>query len=183
MAQAVSDVLTIGEKPKGWRPNKRLWGALGLFIAGSIAYSAICDWRDTHGLLINTSESLPNWAFVIHKTATPQRGQYVFFVPPADPLVIRHFGAKKQMFGKIVYGMPGDTVAHRGAEVLVNGRVVGRMKPLTRFGEPLAAGPTGTIPRGCYYVGTPHKDGFDSRYAAIGYACAKKIVGVGEAIL
>jgi conjugal transfer pilin signal peptidase TrbI len=79
--------------------------------------------------------------------------------------------------------MPGDTVAHRGAQVLVNGRVVGRMKPLTRFGEPLAAGPTGTIPHGCYYVGTPHKDGFDSRYAAIGYACAKKIVGVGEAIL
>lgn len=172
-----------GAEPARWRPNRRRWAAIGLLLVGGIAYQAITEWRDTHGLLINTSQSLPNWAFVIHKTATPQRGQYVFFVPPADPLVIRHFGAKKQMFGKIVYGMPGDTVEHRGADVLVAGHVVGRMKPRTRFGETLAAGPVGVIPSGCYYVGTPHKDGFDSRYAAIGYACAKKIVGVGEAIL
>lgn len=183
MAQAASK-LQIGDRPRAsWRPNKRVWGALGLFIAGGCVLNAISDWRDTHALLINASESLPNWAFVIHKTARPQRGEYVFFVPPADPLVIRHFGAKKQMFGKIVYGMPGDTVVHRGAEVLVNGRAVSRMKPLTRMGETLAPGPTGVIPADCYYVGTPHKDGFDSRYAAIGYACSKKIVGVGRPIL
>jgi conjugal transfer pilin signal peptidase TrbI len=47
----------------------------------------------------------------------------------------------------------------------------------------LVAGPTGVIPQGCYYVGSPHKDGFDSRYAAIGYACSNKIVGVGDPIL
>jgi conjugal transfer pilin signal peptidase TrbI len=183
MAQAVSEPLPVEAKPRRWRPNMRLWGPIGLLIAGSAVYSAICEWRDSHGLLINTSESLPNWAFVIHKTARPERGQYVFFVPPAHPLVVRHFGAKKQMFGKIVYGMPGDIVSHRGAEVLVNGKVVARMKPRTRFDEPLAAGPVGVIPPQCYFVGTPHKDGFDSRYAAIGYACAKNIVGVGEAIL
>jgi conjugal transfer pilin signal peptidase TrbI len=56
-------------------------------------------------------------------------------------------------------------------------------KPATRFGEPLALGPTGTIPRGCYFVGTPHRDSFDSRYAAIGWACRPRIIGVGEAIL
>ena len=43
--------------------------------------------------------------------------------------------------------------------------------------------PTGTVPSGCFYVGTPHKDGFDSRYAEIGYACSKNIVGVGTSIL
>lgn len=166
-----------------FRPRKRLWAALGLFIVGGLSLNSIADWRDSHGLLINSSESLPNWAFVIHKTAVPQRGEYVFFVPPADPLVIRHFGAKKQMFGKIVYGMPGDVVSHSGAEVIVAGRVVGKMKPLTKAGETLIAGPTGVIPRDCYYVGTPHKDGFDSRYAQIGFACADKIVGVGEPIL
>ena len=57
------------------------------------------------------------------------------------------------------------------------------MKPVTKSGETLVAGPTGVIPQGCYYVGSPHKDGFDSRYAAIGYACADKIVGVGQPIL
>lgn len=157
--------------------------ALGLFIAGGASLNALAEWRDTHALLINSSESLPNWAFVIHKTATPARGEYVFFVPPAAPLVVRHFGAKKQMFGKIVYGMPGDLVEHRGADVIVAGKLVAHMKPLTKFGERLVPGPTGIIPRDCYFVGSPHKDGFDSRYAAIGFACANKIVGVGKPIL
>ena len=183
MEQAVNNRGVLAKPGEGWRPRKRLWAALGLFIVGGGAYNAITDWRDTHGLLINASDSLPNWAFVIHKTATPKRGEYVFFVPPADPLVIRHFGAKKQMFGKLVYGMPGDTVVHRGRDVYVAGRLVAHTKPLTRFGEPLVAGPTGIIPAGCYYVGTPHKDGFDSRYAEIGYACTAKIVGVGRPIL
>lgn len=183
MAQAVSEPFPVETKSRRWRPNMRLWGPIGLLIVGSAAYSAICEWRDSHGLLINTSQSLPNWAFVIHKTARPERGQYVFFVPPAHPLVVRHFGAKKQMFGKIVYGMPGDTVTHHAADVFVNGKLVAHMKPLTKAGEPLTAGPTGKIPAGCYYVGTPHKDGFDSRYAEIGYACAGKIIGTGVPIL
>lgn len=166
-----------------WRPRKHLWAALGLLIVGGLGVNAIADWRDTHGLLINSSESLPNWMFVIHKTQAPARGDYVFFVAPADPLVVRHFGSDRHLFGKIVYGMPGETVAHRGAEVVVAGRVVGRMKPLTRTGEPLVPGPTGTIPRDCYYVGTPHKDGLDSRYAAIGFVCAKNIAGTGFPVL
>lgn len=168
---------------EGFRPRKRLWAALGLFIDGGASLNALAEWRDMHALLINSSESLPNWAFVIHKTATPARGEYVFFVPPAAPLVVRHFGAKKQMFGKIVYGMPGDLVEHRGADVIVAGKLVAHMKPLTKFGERLVPGPTGIIPRDCYFVGSPHKDGFDSRYAAIGFACANKIVGVGKPIL
>ncbi|WP_132741368.1 S26 family signal peptidase [Sphingomonas sp. PP-F2F-A104-K0414] len=183
MVPVASKAIAAPAAAEGFRPRKRLWAALGLFVAGGISLNAIAEWRDTHGLLINASESLPNWAFVIHKTSVPKRGEYVFFVPPAVPLVIKHFGAKKQMFGKIVYGMPGDTVVHRGADVFVAGKLVSHMKPVTKLGEPLVAGPTGVIPHGCYYVGSPHKDGFDSRYAAIGYACSNKIVGVGQPIL
>lgn len=64
-----------------FRPRPRLWAALGLFAAGAMAFHAVSDWRDRHAILINTSDSLPNWAFVIHKTAAPKRGEYVFFVP------------------------------------------------------------------------------------------------------
>lgn len=167
----------------GFRPRRRLWAALGLFIAGSVSLNGIAGWRDSHMLLINASESLPNWAFAVDLTATPKRGDYIFFVPPADPLVVRHFGRKPLMFGKLVYGMPGDHVIHRGAKVIVAGKLVAGMKPFTRTGEPLVAGPTGIIPAGCYYVGSPHKDGFDSRYAAIGYACSGQIAGVGSPIL
>ena len=56
-------------------------------------------------------------------------------------------------------------------------------KVASRFGEPLALGPTGTIPKGCYFVATDHKDGFDSRYAAIGWICARSVLGVGRPVL
>lgn len=178
MAVAVSNATAAP-----WRPRKRLWGLCGGLVAGSVVLGAISDWRDNHALLINTTDSLPNWAFVIHRNKVPVRGEYVFFDPPPSELVRRHFGAKPQMFGKIVYGLPGDVVAHWHRAVTVNGRLVGYTKPTTRSGERLAIGPSGVIPAGCYYVGTPHKDGFDSRYAAIGFACRRQIVGTGEAIL
>lgn len=169
--------------PEPFRFRKRLWAILGIVGVATVAGQALTDWQEKHGFLINATDSLPNWAFVIHKTALPKRGEYVFFLPPANPLVIRHFGSKPQMFGKVVYGMPGDTVEHRGPWVVVAGRVVSHMKPLTKTGEVLHPGPTGRVPDGCYYVGTPHKDGFDSRYAEIGYACSRNIVGVGTSIL
>lgn len=178
MAEAVSNATAAP-----WRPRKRLWGLCGGLVAGSVVLGAISDWRDNHALLINTTDSLPNWAFVIHRNKVPVRGEYVFFDPPPSELVRRHFGAKRQMFGKIVYGLPGDVVEHWHRAVTVNGRLVGYTKPTTRSGERLAIGPSGVIPAGCYYVGTPHKDGFDSRYAAIGFACRRQIVGTGEAIL
>ena len=87
------------------------------------------------------------------------------------------------MFGKIVYGMPGDTISHVGRQVAVNGHLVAQMKPLTRFGERLTPGATGPVPKGCYFEATPHKDGFDSRYAEIGFVCARQVIGTGEPIL
>lgn len=178
MATAVSDA-----PAPSWRPRKRLWGMLGVLLVGSIVLTAVSDWRDSHAFLINTTDSLPNWAFVIHRNQLPARGDYVFFDPPSTPLVRRHFGTKPKMFGKIVYGMPGDVVGHHGPNVTINGKTVARMKPLTRLGEPLTLGVVGAIPQGCYFAGTPHKDGFDSRYADIGFVCRKQIVGTGEPIL
>ncbi|USI75110.1 S26 family signal peptidase [Sphingomonas morindae] len=178
MATAANNVA-----PSPWRPRKRLWGALAAGVIGTAGLSAISAWRDDHLLLVNATDSLPNWAFVIHRRELPKRGQFVFFVPPRGNLMRRHFGAKPQLFGKIVYGVAGDVVAHQGTVVTINGKPIGRMKPRTRSGEPLTMGATGQIPRGCYYVGSPHPDGFDSRYAEIGFVCARQIVGVGEAIL
>jgi conjugal transfer pilin signal peptidase TrbI len=133
--------------------------------------------------MINTSDSLPNWAFFVHKNKNPVRGDLVFFRPPHSPLLTRHFGESVKPFGKYVYGMPGDVVSHDGNRVLVNGRVVASMKPTTRTGETLHHGPIGRIPARCYYVGTPHPDGFDSRYAEIGFVCRDRILGTGVSIL
>jgi conjugal transfer pilin signal peptidase TrbI len=166
-----------------WRPRKRLWLLLAVAIVGFVLIDAIADWRDNHLLLINASDSLPNWAFLIRRHQLPARGDYVFFDPPRSMLLRRHFGAKPQMFGKIVYGMPGDVVAHDGAIVMINGASVARMKPRTRAGELLTPGAVGAIPAGCYYAGSPHRDGFDSRYAEIGFVCGRQVIGVGEPVL
>lgn len=175
---------TVSEVPQGgWRPRWRLWSALGLSLVAVDAFRTLNEWRASHAFLINRTESLPNWAFAIHKNKAPLRGDYLFFMPPLNALVMRHFGAKAQPFGKLVYGMPGDMVSHDGASVAINGKPVARMKPRTRLGEPLTPGPTGRIPAGCYYIGTPHRDGFDSRYAEIGFVCAPQIIGTGFPIL
>lgn len=166
-----------------WRPRTRMWGMLAVAFAGTLGFGAIGEWRDGHALLINTTDSLPNWAFLIQRHKLPARGDYVFFDPPPGELLRRHFGAKPQMFGKIAYGVPGDIISHIGRTVAVNGHPVAQMKPFTRFGEPLTPGATGRVPAGCYFAATPHKDGFDSRYGEIGFVCGRQIIGTGEPIL
>jgi len=165
------------------RLGNRLLGAAVLLLVGGTCFTALDAFHRNHALMINASDSLPNWAFYMTRGADPKRGDYISFVAPRNALVVSHFGAKPPMFAKIVYGMPGDTVSRAGSQVLINGKLVGRTKPLTKRGEPLVAGPTGVIPQGCYYAGTPSKDGFDSRYAAIGFVCAAQIFGTGVPIL
>jgi conjugal transfer pilin signal peptidase TrbI len=165
------------------RKRVRQWSSVALLAFVMASYNGITSWRETHAFMINASESLPNWAFFVEKGGEVAKGKYVFFVPPSNPLVRRHFGPDSGPFGKRVIGMPGDLVSHDWPWVLVNGVRVAHMKPRSRFGETLTPGPVGRVPEGCYYVGSPHPDGFDSRYAEIGFACRKQLIGTGTPIL
>ncbi|MFD2780347.1 S26 family signal peptidase [Novosphingobium pokkalii] len=127
--------------------------------------------------------SLPNWALLVETGRFPARGDYVVFAPGHDLLVIKHFGADPKPFAKITYGVPGDVVTRTGDAVQVNGKTIAHLKPKTHQGEDLVPGPLGTIPPGCIYAGSPHKDGFDSRYAAIGFVCRDRLIGIGTPIL
>jgi conjugal transfer pilin signal peptidase TrbI len=157
-----------------------LWAGLG---AAALSLMAAHDFSKDHLLLLNASPSLPNWAFWVERHKQPVRGDYVFFLPPRSALLIRHFGNKPHLFGKRVMGVAGDMVTRAGNAVAVNGHIVARLKPKTMRGETLVPGPLGWIPDHCAFVATRHKDGFDSRYAAIGWVCAPQIVGVGRPIL
>lgn len=161
-------------------PRLALWGGLG---AAALALSTLSAFARDHALMINASPSLPYWAIWLERGAPPKRGDVILFDPPASPLLVRHFGREPKPFGKRVTGVPGDLVTEKDRAFFVNGRLVARAKPRSRFGEPLALGPTGRVPRGCYFATTEHKDGFDSRYAAIGWICAPRILGVGRPIL
>ncbi|WRD78927.1 S26 family signal peptidase (plasmid) [Sphingobium baderi] len=156
---------------------------LGGGLLFCLGLHALREWRATHSLLINLTHSLPNWAFLLEEDRMPARGDYIFFTPPQNALVRAHFGEKAPPFGKLVLGMPGDLVAHSGEVVTINGRPVATMKARTRLGEPLTPGRTGLVPQGCYYAGSAHKDGFDSRYAEIGFVCGTQVIGTGVPVL
>ena len=174
---------SVAQVARNRRFGNRLFGAAALLVIAGSAYAALEAFHRNHALMINASDSLPNWAFYMTRGGVPKRGDYISFVAPRTPLVLTHFGAKPPMFAKIVYGIAGDSVTRIGARVLINGNHVGYIKALSKRGEPLVPGPTGIIPQGCYYAGTPAKDGFDSRYAAIGFVCRAQIFGTGVPIL
>ena len=163
--------------------HAKRWLAIGALAACLAASSSLASWRDEHAILINTTQSLPNWAFWIDKQRVPQRGDFVVFKAPQTPLITAHFGKIAPPFAKRVYGMPGDVVSREGAVVRINGAEVARLKPASSRGEKLEPGPTGRIPDHCYYLGTAHKDGLDSRYADIGFVCAGTIIGTGDSLL
>ena len=157
-----------------------LWAGAGLVGLG---LTATTDFARSHALMINASPSLPYWAIWLDRKAVPGKGDVILFDPPPSSLLTRHFGSNPIAFGKLVLGVGGDVVTARDRTFFVNGKAVAIAKPVTRLGEPLALGPTGTIPGGCYFVATGHKDGFDSRYAAIGWICRGRVLGAGRPVL
>ena len=148
-----------------------------------LAWAPLDAFSKSHAFLINASPSLPHWAFWLDRDAPITRGSLIFFEPPKSELVESHFGKEPQMFGKRVLGLPGDVVRHEGDQVFINGQAIATRLEKTSLGVALTAGPKSVIPEGCFYAGTDHPRGFDSRYAEIGFVCTKQIMGSGRTIL
>lgn len=129
------------------------------------------------GIHITVTESMPGHVYLILKGASVRRGDIIEYrwhgggPYPAGTLMLKYLA-----------GVPGDAVAAEGRRYTVNGRVLGTAKTRSRKGLPLAAGPTGRIPPGCYYVYAPHPDSLDSRYALTGWIGATQLVGRAYAI-
>lgn len=137
-----------------------------------------------HQLIVNRSESLPDYLYHASPGIELHKGGLIAFYPPATPLVKAHFGENPVIFVKYILGVEGDIV-WRAADgsVLVNGDVVGRLKHQSMRGELLDPGPVGRIPKGCFYAGSSYVHGFDSRYASIGLICGSQIYGGVERLL
>jgi conjugal transfer pilin signal peptidase TrbI len=130
-----------------------IWAGLGAIV---LALNSLSAFARDHALMINISPS---------------------------QLLEKHFGKEPKPFGKHVMGVAGDRVTENKRIFYVSGKPVATAKTHSKRGEPLELGPTGIIPPGCVFVATAHKDGFDSRYAAIGWICRQRIFGVGRPIL
>jgi conjugal transfer pilin signal peptidase TrbI len=145
---------------------------LTLFNVG-IIYALTTNYK----LLINTSYSLDNFAFIVKKNALPQQaGEYIAFNAPSNQLY-------DKPFVKIVAGIPGDRLEVRNRVFYINGKEICRAKEYSKTGMPLEIGPTGVLPPGSYFVYSPNKDSYDSRYKNVGWVKSRDIIGIATPIL
>ena len=145
----------------------RRWCWVYLLVASvAIAFHA------HYAIGVNVTASLPYRLFIIDKRDHPARGQYVAFRWPGGGPYLA--GAT---FVKQIAGGPGDVVTRIDRDFFVNGLPVGLAKPMSRTGQRLKPGPTGTLPADRYYVRAPHPDSLDSRYALLGWISDSQIIG------
>lgn len=137
-----------------------------LVISVAIAFHA------HYAIGVNVTASLPYRLFIIDKRDHPARGQYVAFRWPGGGPYLA--GAT---FVKQIAGGPGDVVTRIDRDFFVNGHPMGLAKSLSRSGQPLKPGPTGTLPADRYYVRAPHPDSLDSRYRLTGWVSQAQIIG------
>lgn len=150
----------------------RRWGLVYLAVAFA---AGLFKANFVFGL--NSSTSLPQHVFLIHKGEQPARGQYVAF---------RWEGGGPHPAGttfvKILAGVPGDTVTRIDRDFFVNGERIGTAKTHGRSGVPLDPGPTGVIPPGRYFVSASNPDSLDSRYRVPGLIAQDQIIGRAYAL-
>ncbi|MBE0612139.1 MAG: S26 family signal peptidase [Burkholderiales bacterium] len=173
---SVPRVLPFGFDAEAFGRNLR--AHLGRWvIAYFVLVLAAILFKMDFALGLNSSESLPDRVFLIHKGELPARGQYVAF---------RWSGGGPYPAGvtfvKILAGVPGDTVTRIERDFFVNGEFVGTAKTQSRSGVPLEGGPTGALPPGRYYVRAPHPDSLDSRYRLTGWVAESQMIGRAYAL-
>lgn len=156
--------------------NKWLWLCIAIVAIGG--FRSAHQWSQDHFILVNQTQSLPNWIFIVDKGVRPSRGDLVAFVPGPNP-----YYPADLPFVKIVRGLEGDQVSIEGVEIAVNGESLGAIKSLTGANPNVTAIDPGTIPAGKYFVWSPSPDSFDSRYKEIGYVETDRIIGRARPLL
>ena len=131
-------------------------------------------WIGNHfAIVINQTDSLPQkvWVMALHQK--PKRYDYIAFKPSLKSGLPVNIILHKQ-----VLGIKGDTVSLKGRDFYINQKYIATAKTHSLTGEPLQLGPTGKLKEGQYYVSTPNKDSFDSRYEKMGWINAGELLGV-----
>ncbi|MDE2439439.1 MAG: S26 family signal peptidase [Betaproteobacteria bacterium] len=164
---------------KAFVSKAKIWVLLWL-----LGMAVATVWGHQNRFFWNRSYSLPGWVYYASPELPVVKGGFVAFQPPKTPLVRAHFGSLDVVFVKQVLGVAGDVVSRDpNGVVSINGVVVGKVKKRSMMDEALVPGPLGVIPDRCIYAGSGHRDGFDSRYAAIGFICSDRIFGGAREVL
>ena len=153
VASAVDTVTLTAGRPR-WALVLAGWGAL---IVGGLVIDPLKDNYSDY-ILVDKS---------VYRAQDPQRGDIIVFKYPQD---------ERRDFIKRIVGTPGDVVAVRGRQVVVNGKLVdepyvrrvdsalGRAGDTTFCGYAYGCDPT-TVPADSYFVMGDNRDNSqDSRY-------------------
>lgn len=158
------------------------------YMAWLFAGLSILLFLQNYQLGYNQTESLPYKLFVVHKGERVKVGDIVAFgwdgggkyawMSPFKP---------GSTMVKYVMGKPGDVIrTDIDGEVTLNGHPHAKAKEFTKAGKPLKKlvepGEYKEIGDHQYYVGTPHPDGFDSRYEMVGLIDEGRFLGKVYAI-
>lgn len=146
-----------------------LWAllALGFILACAVAVSN--RWYSWH---LNLSDSLNGHVYVVTRNGSVEKGDILGFRWKGD-----QYYAPGAVFIKIVVGVQGDRIETKGNQVFVNGELVAIAKNKTKTGDTLSIIQPQVIGKGQYFVATPSKDGYDSRYSQVGLVDEKRIMG------
>ena len=160
------------------RRVKKCVSVMLLALAGTLSLAMVSVAILSPWFVTNIDESLPGLFYRIDRGALPTRNEVAGVSVPANP-----YYPAGAPFLKIVKGLPGDVVTCDGRRFFINGVFVAEAKEHTRHGDPLTPGPTGIIPPGHYFIWTPHKDSYDSRYGEIGWITTDHILGRARRLL
>lgn len=143
-------------------------GILGLFV--SVLSTGVAGYS----LVLNTSDSLKGSIYLINKNEKSiEKNKLVAFFAPKTKYYPNY-----NRFIKDTWGVEGDLVEFKSnGTFLINGEFKGAAKGFTKSFEKLDHASGGVIQKGKFFVGTNHKDSFDSRYKLIGNIDEKNIIG------
>lgn len=114
---------------------------------------------------------------IVKNGVIPPKSALVAFTPRGH----RYF-TEYPYWVKRLEGVPGDVVTYRHGNFYINERLVTTTKPVAKDGRPLVPSRTGVLPECMYFLSTEHPDGYDSRYADIGWVQCDQILGRAYAV-
>ena len=146
-----------------WQFSKTLmagWKLVLLYLAMAILFGILAQQLG-RSFVFNLTKSVDGVLFLKQPDERIKRGAIVLF-PFKHPVLPRGV----EHMTKIVMCLPGDVLHRNGLQFYCNEKLIANAKTHTKQGAPLEvfAWKSGKVPHGFFFAGSPHPDGFDSRY-------------------
>lgn len=154
--------------------KKILWIALFTYLILFVVISLFGNGIGGKRFILNTTDSLPGYLYLLDENSKDlKKGNVVAAVVPENIF------KSNRNFLKQIWGMPGDKVTFDASgDFSINGSVKGTAKKFSSGSyTPLTHAKSGIIEDDHYFLATPHKDSYDSRYIYIGNIHEKNIIG------